>query len=75
MESVVSAAASGVTLASGRGEFLLELVVRLVLLRFLPFWQQLTIYGLVLAAVVVTWIVKRSRAGAAPGERVAEPET
>ncbi|MEV0323946.1 hypothetical protein ACIBKX_28085 [Streptomyces sp. NPDC050658] len=64
------------TLASGgRADLVFELLVRLLLLRFLPFWLQLTIYGLVPAAVVTVWVVKRSRSRAARRELVAEPQT
>ncbi|MGW6027054.1 hypothetical protein [Streptomyces sp. NPDC055099] len=73
MESVASAAVSGVTLASGKGD-LFELLVRFLLLRFLPGWLQLTLLGLVLTTAITLWVFRRRRAGAARGAAVAGAE-
>ncbi|MFE0136564.1 hypothetical protein ACFWY6_34135 [Streptomyces sp. NPDC059037] len=77
MESVVSAVGSGVTLASGRWdvfELVIQFLARFLLLRFLPVWLQLTIFGLVMAAAVTVWAVRRARANAGPGAAAAEAE-
>ncbi|MGW0906629.1 hypothetical protein [Streptomyces sp. NPDC002853] len=73
MEAVASAAVSGVTLASGKGD-LLELLVRCLLLRFLPGWLQLTILGLVLTTVITVWAVRRTRASTARRAAVADAD-
>ncbi|TGB12939.1 hypothetical protein [Streptomyces sp. MZ04] len=77
MESVVSAAGNGVTLASGRWdvfELLIQFLSRFLLLRFLPVWLQLTIFGLVLTAAVTVWAVRRARATDGLGAAAADAE-
>ncbi|MCX4668634.1 hypothetical protein OG453_18465 [Streptomyces sp. NBC_01381] len=73
----MSAAGNGVTLASGRWDvfqLLIQFLARFLLLRFLPVWLQLTIFGLVLTAAVTVWAVWRARANAGPGAAAAEAE-